>query len=252
MTHWRNLLTQAKEVLAAGRTHEALQLCDRAAIESEDARYGAALIRGAIHLEIGDAAGALSAYQAVADLGKPDAELDCARGLAYFELAEIPEAEAAIRSALRIDNHLAEGHYTLALILELKGSREANTYFRRARELSPEQYPEDRSRTREEFEALLNGAASTLPEHVIEHIRQFPIVVADLPVLDELQKIQPRMSPQSLALVLGSSEGSSVQPCLLIFKRNVERAFRDEELIEAGIRLAVIREFTRALGLEDS
>jgi tetratricopeptide (TPR) repeat protein len=252
MTHWRNLLTQAKEVLAAGRTHEALQLCDRAAIESEDARYGAALIRGAIHLEMGDAAAALSAYQAVADAGKPDADLDCARGLAYFELAEIPEAEAAIRSALRIDSHLAEGHYTLGLILELKGRREANTHFRRARELSPAQYPEDRSRTREEFEALLNRAASTLPEHVIEHIRKFPIVVADLPVLDELQKIQPRMSPQSLALVLGSSEGRAVQPCLLIFKRNVERAFRDEELIEAGIRLAVIREFTRALGLKDS
>ena len=252
MTHWRNLLTKAKEVLAAGRTHEALQLCDRAALESEDARYGAALIRGAIHLEMGDALGALSAYQAVADLGTPDAELDCARGLAYFELAEIPEAEAAIRGALRINDNLAEGHYTLALILELKGSREANAHFRRARELAPAQYPEDRSRTREEFEALLNRAASTLPDDVVEHIRKFPIVVADLPVLDELQKIQPRMSPQSLALVLGSAEASPAQPCLLIFKRNVERAFRDAELIEAGIRLAVIREFTRALGLEDS
>ncbi|MBT6179653.1 MAG: hypothetical protein HOI23_20605 [Deltaproteobacteria bacterium] len=252
MTNWRNLLIQAKEILVAGRTHEALQLCDRAALESEDARYGAALIRGAIHLEMGDPAGALSAYQAVAELGKPDAELDCARGLAHFELAEIPEAEAAIRSALRIDERLAQGHYTLALILELKASRAADSHFRRARELAPGQYPEDRSRTREEFEVLLNRAASTLPTDVVEHIRKFPIVVADLPVLDELQKIQPRMSPQSLALVLGSAEASPVQPCLLIFKRNVERAFRDEDLIEAGVRLAVIREFTRALGLEDS
>jgi len=250
MTRWRNLLREAKDLLTAGRLHEALQLCDRAALESEDARYGSALIRGAIHLELGEPTAALSAYQAVADLSQPDAELDCARGLAYFELAQIPEAEAAIRSALSLDERLAQGHYTLALILELKGSREANQHFLRARELAPRQYPEDRSRTREEFEDILNRAAASLPEKVLEQLKQFPIVVADLPVLDELQKVQPRMSPQSLALVLGTNFGNGAQPCLLIFKRNVERAFRQDELIEEGVRLAVIQEFTRALGLE--
>ena len=252
MTRWRDLLREAKDLLTVGRLHEALQLCDRAALESEDARYGAALIRGAIHLELADPTAALSAYQAVADLSQPDPELDCARGLAYFELAQIPEAEVAIRSALSLDDRLPQAHYTLGLIPELKGSREANQHFRRARQLAPRQYPEDRSRTREEFEEILNRAASSLPDDVLGHLKQFPIVVADLPVLDELQKIQPRMSPQSLALVLGTNLGNGAQPCLLIFKRNVERAFREDELIEEGVRLAVIREFTRALGFEDS
>lgn len=251
MSRWHELLGEAQQALIKGRTLEALQLCDRAALESEDARHSAALIRGAIHMELGDPIAALSAYQAVADLKKQDADLDCARGLAYFEAGQIPEAEAALRSALRCDDRLAVAHYTLALLLELKAHKDCALHFRRARQLAPQNYPPDQCRTREQFEVLLNEAAAALPSHVVTCLAQFPIVVADLPVLDELGHVQPQMSPQSLALVLGTVGTSGAHPCLLIFKRNVERSFRADDAIVEGIRLSVISEFTRALGLKE-
>ena len=228
-------------------------VCDRAALECDEARHTAALVRGAVLLELGDPGGALSCYEAIAVPNQPDPDLDCARGVALFELGQLPEAEAALKSAILDDPGLAEAHYTLGLLYELSGVPEAVRCFREARRLSPEKYPADSQYTRTEFEQLLNDAVAELPKVVVEALEEYPIVVADLPMVNELRQIQPRMSPQSLALVLGS-EGSAAgpeKPCLLIFKRNVERAFRDRETTAERLRQTVIREFSHALGFSD-
>ena len=253
MPRWRQLLLEARRCLELGRAGEALQYCDRAALESEDARYTAALVRGAVLLELGDPNGALSCYEAIADVSHSDPDLDCARGLALFELGQLLEAEAALKSAIHGDPGLAQGHYMLGLLYEISGSPDAARFFREARRLAPELYKPDCQYTRVEFEALLKEAVSELPARVIEALESFPIVVAELPMVDELRQLRPRMSPQSLALVLGAEGNSAAaeNPCLLIFKRNVERAFRDRETAAQRVRETVIREFSLALGFTD-
>jgi len=253
MPHWRQLLLKARHSLELGRPGEALQYCDRAALECEEARQTAALVRGAVLLELGDPSGALNCYEAIAIPNQPDPDLDCARGMALFELGHLAEAEAALKSAIHDDPGLAQAHYTLGLLYELSGIPEGMRCFREARRLSPEKFPADCQYTRAEFEELLKEAVAELPEEVAKALEDYPIVVADLPMVDELRQIQPRMSPQSLALVLGT-EGSPKgpqKPCLLVFKRNVERAFRDRESAASKVRDTVIREFSHALGFSD-
>ena len=253
MPHWRQLLLEARRCLELGRAGEALQFCDRAALESEDARYTAALVRGAVLLELGDPNGALSCYEAISDINQPDPDLDCARGLALFELGQLPEAEAALKSAIHGDPSLAQGHYTLGLLYEISGSPDAARCFREARRLAPELYAPDCQYTRPQFEALLKEAAAGLPPRIVKALESYPIVVAELPMVDELRQLRPRMSPQSLALVLGAegAKSGADKPCLLIFKRNVERAFRDRDTAPLRVRETVIREFSLALGFSD-
>src|SRR5690606_25477836 len=131
------------------------QLCDRAALSGDDGRYHGALLRGDILLELGDAAAALSAYETVAQLDVPDPELDCARGIALFHLCRLPEAENALRSALRGRPDLPHAWYTLALIAEIRGNGQDPELFRRARMLDPEHYPPLEQMGRGEFEQAL-------------------------------------------------------------------------------------------------
>src|SRR5262245_29570273 len=98
---WESLLDEAASALEEDRHHDALQLCDRAALLGDEARYNAAILRGDILLELGDPSGALSSYETVADPDVQDPDLDCARGMAFFELGRLAEADSALRSALR-------------------------------------------------------------------------------------------------------------------------------------------------------
>jgi len=253
VSDWRELLEKAKSAIASGRTRQGLQFCDLAAVASEEARYDAALVRGSILLELGDAVGALSCYEMIADPVERDPKVDCARGIALFELAMLPEARAALRSAVRGEPDLAEAHYTLGLIAELAGSGHETVHFREARRLDPERFPADFQYSRTEFEEIIEEAVSELPVEIADSMADYPIIVAELPVVTEMRRMDPPISPLSLAVFFGITQHSPSgreehQPGLLLFKRNVERAFRDREMMVAGLRQTVIEEFAQALG----
>jgi predicted Zn-dependent protease with MMP-like domain len=256
---WRDLLDRAEDALGEQRHHDALQLCDRAAVHGDDARYYAGFLRGDVLLELGDVAAALSAYESVADPDIPDPELDCARGVALFELSKIPEAEAALRSAIRGAPDLAEAHYTLGLIAELRGSGEADELFRRARRLEPQRYTLPKPMSPAAFDEVVSAALDDLPPMVRDAIANVPVLIEELPDLEELVATQPPLSPSTLGLFVGAPPSSiSVldhveveQPAILLFKRNLERAFPDPELLREEIRVTVIHEVGHALGLSE-
>lgn len=261
---WEDLLDEAEATWADGRHHDALQLCDRAALQGEDARYYAALLRGDILLDLGDPAGALSSFESVADPEHHDPEIDLARGIALFELARFAEAENALRSALRgepplPETGLAEAHHTLGLIYEIAGNGGEVEHFRAARRYDPERYPPPRQMSHEDFERVVEEALGELPETVKKAIENVPVLVAELPHPDDLRIAEPALSPRSLGLFIGPPPGSTSvldapsaeRPTILLFKRNLERACADRDQLIEEIRLTVIHEVGHALGLSE-
>lgn len=254
---WQELLTAAEEAWDDDRIHDALQLCDRAALTGVDGRHRAALLRGHILLDLGDAAGALSSFESVADPGVPDPELDCARGIALFELARFAEAENALQSSLRGNADLADAHYALGLIAELHGSGQEVEHFRRARRLAPERFPNTPKLSTEDFEGMVEEALTGLPQPVREAMENIPVLVAEVPHPEDLKEAEPPLSPQSFGMFVGLSpaaggmtdESGQGQTGILLFKRNLERACPDRETLVEEIRETVLHEVSHALGL---
>ncbi|MEE2962371.1 MAG: tetratricopeptide repeat protein [Myxococcota bacterium] len=251
MKSWQQLLDRANIFFQQGRCHQALQYCDKAAFEAKDGRYEARLLRGRILLELGDVRGALSAFESIASIDILDARVDFHRGAALFELGRLAEADGALRSAVRCDDTLAEGYYLLGLISELLQTEEEEHFFREARRLEPETYSPSCHRRHEDFEDLIYAAVLRFPEPVQHALEQYSIVISELPLVDQRRKIYPEMSPRSLALVWGTPltsggvEGG--EPCLMVFKRNVERALKTDDEIVAHLAGGVLREFVNSL-----
>jgi predicted Zn-dependent protease with MMP-like domain len=258
--NWEDLLDEAEAAWQNGRHHDALQACDRAAMQGEDARYYAAMMRGDVLLELGDAAGALSSFESVADPDVEDPDVDLSRGVALFELGRLAEGENALRSALRGDANLAEAHYTLGLIAELQGNGAEAEHFRQARRLDAELYSPRPQLAREDFENLVEEALASLPDPVATAVRNIPVLVAELPHPEDLRLSDPPLSPRALGLFVGTPPGRTggfdgpapEQPTILLFKRNLERACADREELVREVSLTVIHEVGHALGLSES
>lgn len=233
-TTWQSLLEDARS-LAQEHPLAALQLCDRAALLSDAGRHRAALLRGDILLELGDAAGALSCYESIADLSNKDSEVDCARGLALFHLARFAESENALKSALRDDANLPQAHFALGVMAEISGTGQEVEHFRRARRLDPERFPYAPRLSNADFEKAVEEALLGLPEALREVLQEMVVLVAPMPRLDDLRQDDAPLSPLSKAtrVALAASyygvvdETTPPRPAILLFKRNIERACRD-------------------------
>ncbi len=243
---WQTLLEEARS-LAQEHPLAALQLCDRAALLSADGRYRAALLRGDILLELGDAAGALSCYESVADITKKDSEVDCARGLALFHLARFAESENALRSALRDNPDLAQAHFALGVMAEVAGTGQEIEHFRRARRLDPTRFFSTPKLSNPEFEKVVEEALLSLPAELREKMEEVLVLVAPVPRLEDLVHEEGSLSPlcKATRVALATSyygeidEITPPRPAILLFKRNVERVCRDRDALVAAVATAV-------------
>lgn len=253
---WQTLLEQARGAWEQEQVHDALQLCDRAALLGDMGRYRAALLRGDILLDLGDAAGALSSYDSVAEPSVQDAELDAARGIALLELARFAEAENALTSALRGTPNNADVLFALGLIAEVHHSGREVEFFRRARKLEPQRYAATPRLNPERFEAAVAEALHSLASAMGKYMRQVPVLIADVPHPQEIRLVDPPVSPLSFGMWvdLSQSMGPSNQPGapsergLLLFKRNLERASPDYPTLVAHIKAFVEEELEESLG----
>ncbi|MBI5510448.1 MAG: metallopeptidase family protein [Deltaproteobacteria bacterium] len=256
---WQDLLDRAEDALADGHHREAALLCDRAALAGDDARYFAALLKGDVLLDLGEVEAALSSYDSVAEPGVEDPEIDCARGVALFELARFAEADKALRSALRGNPKLAEAHHTLGLIAEILGTGHDVDCFRQARRLDPQRFPPVAQLSRAQFETVVHEALADLPAPVAKAVGDVPVLVAEVPHQSDLTQADPPLSPRILGLFVGAAPPqvsvldapAEVQPTIFLFKRNLERACKDLATLRAEIRMTVLHEVGHALGLSE-
>lgn len=256
---WEGLLDEAAQALEEQRHHEALQLCDRVAMLGGEARYHAAILRGDVLLDLGDAGGALSSYETVADPDVQDPELDCARGIALFELGRLAEAESALKSSLRGNADLAEAHYALGLVAELLGTGQEVEYFRRARRLDPDRYPPKPQMSRDEFEEVVEESLTLVPKTVQAALQSVPVIIAELPHPDDIKNAEPPLSPLALGMYVGPPPGlddlsdlpSVEQPAMVLFKRNLERSTDGKNELKEEIARTVVHELGHVLGLSD-
>jgi len=257
---WQILLAEAEQALDEGRHDDALQLCDRAAHRSDEARYHAALLRGDILLDLGDAAGALSSYETVAHPERTDPGLDCARGVALFELGRLPEAENALQSAVTGAPDLAEAHYTLGLIAELLGTGREAGYFRAARRLDKERFRAPTPMSQEAFESAVDEALHGLAAGFVAALEHVPVLVVELPHPDDLRHAEPPLSPLALGMFVGTPPtlaGAVMdtpdprQATMVLYKRNLERAAPKRAQLIDEIRRTVAFELGAALGMSE-
>jgi tetratricopeptide (TPR) repeat protein len=244
------VLNEAQALWEQGDLRAALQVCDKAALQGGKARYEAALLRGDILRDAGDISGALSSYESVADPDLQDARVDCARGLALFELCRFAEAEAALGSAIRGDPANAQAYYTLGLIHELMGTGLESEHFRAARKYDPEHYPAPTYYTHEEFERLVQQAIQHVDPAVREGLRGVQTIIMDLPHPADLQTVQPPISPRTFGMLVGIVLQDEVdapditrhqRPAILLFKRNIERVCTSrQDLLEKLARTLAI------------
>lgn len=256
---WQKLMEEATTALRGGRHHDALQLCDRTAQMGDEARYHAAILRGDVLLDLGDPSGALSSYETVADPGRPDPVVDCARGIALFELGRFAEADNALRSAIRGRPDLAEANFALALMAEIQGSGLEVEYFRRARKLAPERFPPTPRLSRAEFDEALGAATTLLTDQEREALQNITIFTEELPSFQDLRRGTVPLSPLSLAVLVPAGvaqhamppSGPGERPVLILFKRNLERAARTAEALTARIKEALEHELAARDGSPD-
>lgn len=255
---YKALLLAAKEAWAQTQVHDALQLCDRAALMGDAARHGAALLRGDILLDLGDAAGALSSYDSIADPSVPDSELDAARGMALLELARFAEAENALTSALRGSPDNADVLFALGLIAEMHHSGREVEFFRRARKLDPKRFAATPRLGHEGFEAVVAEALEGLPGPMRQFMTKVPVLVAEVPHPEEIKLPDPPVSPLAfgmwVALTVDGMTDSAALPRprgMLLFKRNLERASSDRAALIEHIQAFVQDELEEHLGPEN-
>lgn len=241
------LLEQAKQAWQRDDVHAALQLCDRAALLGDTCRYQAALLRGDILFSLGDAAGALSSYESVADPSVDDGKIDAARGLALLELGQFAEAENALSSALRQMPENVDVLLALALIAEIHRNGHEIELYRRARRLAPERFGLMPRLNQKDFETVIESALHALPSFFQHEMKRIPVLVTEVPHREELLLYDPPASPTGFGMwILLDLEAQGPNPsqpasrsAILLFKRNLERASLDKPCLQENIRIFI-------------
>lgn len=253
---WRRILDDAEDAFVAGDFEGALALCEAAAGQGEDAFYFATFLRGDVLLEAGDATGALAAYERISGPGS-EPELIAARGVALFELVRLDEAEALLLEAAGA--RVAQAEYTLGLLYELTGRGDPARHYKRAHKIDRKYLVPPPPMPAELFDRVVQDALAELPEPVARAIENIPVLIEDMPDIEELTQSAPPLSPTTLGVFMGPPPSTrSVldpveleQPRIVLFKRNLERAFPGRAQLKDEIVTTVLHEVGHALGLSE-
>jgi predicted Zn-dependent protease with MMP-like domain/Flp pilus assembly protein TadD len=178
-------------------------------------------------------------------------------GQILFEMGRYEESRRQLDRAVALEPDAAHSLYYLGLVLERLGDvEESQRSFARAASIDPNHYPVPASITEEDFERAAKEAFDNLPRSIREEAERVPMVIEDFPSEDLIE--QEDVSPQILGIFLGvpRTEASVTdQPRdldrIILFKRNLEKACRDEQELVEEIRRTVTHEVGHYLGLDE-
>jgi Flp pilus assembly protein TadD/predicted Zn-dependent protease with MMP-like domain len=246
----------------------ALELARRGLGRATARRRGNAVLRADL---------ALLEAQALNDLGRSDEALDGAtealrlqpglvdavheKGVALFNLGRFAQAQAAFSQVLGELPDDAYAHHFLGLALEALGQRpDAEAHFRRARELSPDEFPAPILISEDEFRAEIAQVLTEVSAETHAKLAAVPIVVVDFPAREDLEAVDPPFPPTILGLFRGLPHGVEmpVAPgqtpptrAIVLYRINLARAVRSREELSEQIRRTLLHEIGHLEGLDE-
>jgi predicted Zn-dependent protease with MMP-like domain len=179
---------------------------------------------------------------------------------AMMELCRFDEAEGLFRQVLEMEEDKSPVQCGLAQVLEHLGRyTEAEVFYEEAHRTDPEGCPLPTRMRREAFERVVREAADSLPEELIVHLKDVPILVQDLPERAVLTDTHgDTITPAILGLFVGRSlrEQSvfnlpDLPPTIFIYQRNLERVCQTREELIQEIFQTLYHELGHYLGLEE-
>lgn len=245
-----------------------LQLCAKGrklARRGDDVELGFEflLLEGTALNQLGECARAVKVLDAALEVVPDSVDANLEKGIALFELCRFPDAERAFKTLLAKAPDEPWAHHYLGLIAErAKGKdapKDAAKYFKRAQELSPEDFPPPVHLGDEEFDRAVEEGIAQLPSNVKEYIENATIAVEPLPSDEDLTASDPPLSPSILGVFRGTPVGErSVSnhfdhfpASIVLYQRNLERfAKTKEELIEQ-IGITLMHEVGHLIGLDE-
>ncbi len=209
--------------------------------------------------DLGEAQVALERSEEAAEERGTDPDAAYERAVALFELCRFKEAQEAFSRLLSDDEHGAHAHHHLGLLLERTGKLpEAEMHFRKAHELSPDDFPPPQLLSEKEFRREVDRAVAALPADMRKDLGGVPVTVEDIPRSEDLLEGDPPLSPTILGLFRGppigeacSAEDGPVCRSVVLYRKNLARAVTSREELLEQIRVTLLHEIGHLRGEDD-
>ena len=209
--------------------------------------------------DLGAAQTALERSEEASEERGSDPDVAYEKAVALFELCRFKEAQEAFTRLLSDDEHGAHAHQHLALLLEREGKlAEAEVHFRKARELSPDDFPPPQLLPEKEFRRELERALGGLPPDMRKDLGGVPVTVEDIPKSEDLLEGDPPLSPTILGLFRGppigepcTAEDGPVCRSVVVYRKNLGRAVTSREELLEQIRVTLLHEIGHLRGEDD-
>lgn len=214
---------------------------------------------GSALVELGQSTEAVRLLSSARPLLHDDPELLIELAVAQFEALQFDECRALLTSLPPGARDEGRVHHYLGLLDERAGRLEqAEAHFADARRADPDEFPPGVRLSRAEFDAAVERALESLPPRITSYLDNVPLLVEDLPSLDDLAG-EPPLSPLSLGMFRGTpgrershfDPWSNLPSSIVLFQKNLERyASSREELLEE-IETTVLHEVGHYLGWDE-
>ena len=209
--------------------------------------------------DLGEATLALERAEEAGRTLEGDTDVAYERAVALFELCRFEEARKAFL-ALRADSeHGAHAFQHLGLLLEREQKwPEAEASFKKARELSPEDFPPPVLLSVGDFRESVARAVKALPKDMQKDLRAVPVTTEEIPRDEDLRDGEPPLSPTILGLFRGPPLN---EPCpadekascrsVVLYRRNLARAVTSQDELLEQIRVTLLHEVGHLRGEDD-
>ncbi len=178
-----------------------------------------------------------------------------------FDQLRFGEAHRACLRALRTDPTNSEANHVRGLLRERRGDfRGAARDFLRASRIDPTSFPLPVPLSDETIEDVVAEAAAGLHPAIRSYLPQVPILLEEVPSEHVCLQFDPPAPPSE---ILGVFHGTSLAErsfddpwshlpaTIVLFRRNLQRLGGDHERLVQELRISVLEEVGRFIGVED-